>query len=452
MSQNILKKPKFNFFNKNEELFKSINKKTLLTCHRLTRSFGALKAVNNLSFEIQPGLIFGIGGPNGAGKTTLFDVISGLQKANRGEVIFKGQNITNQSPYKICHSGIARTFQLNAAFETMTVKENVLIGVQHGIGFTEIPSLYFSRQDIINAEHALSFVGLSDISNKIVSSLTHLEIKLLMIASAISTNPSLLLLDEPVGGLIPSEIEKIEKIVTKLIKEKQVTVILIEHVMRFLVGLSDEVLIMNQGEKLYQGIPEKMAEDKAVVEVYLGEGTSANIEKITSARKNKGIETPIANTDLPDEIYDEWAFSIEKTSRELIKQRKIGKLYPIDFMKLENLLDLKKEKGKTTKISRAAEGLINARKINADLTQHFELLERMIEENTHLRFRLPKTMINDDDREKNRAKNIERAALQLLQKNNENSLPKKEMEQLHQAIMSNSKSQEPVISGDKSDK
>ena len=262
---------------------------------------------------------------------------------NNGEIIFNKQNITNENSYKICHAGIARTFQLNAAFETMTVRENVLIGIQHGIQNNEIPSLYFSNQDISNADHALNFVGLENIKDKVVSSLTHLELKLLMIASAISTNPKLLLLDEPVGGLIPNEIEKVEKVVSRLTQEKKMTIILIEHVMRFLVGLSDEVMIMNHGEKLYEGLPEKMAEDKTVVDVYLGEGTSANFEKMQASKKLKK-EIPLADTNIENEIMDEWSISVEKISRNLVDQKKSRKIYPIDYMNLEKILNQKTDK------------------------------------------------------------------------------------------------------------
>ena len=425
-------KKKLNFFKPKEET-KSTRENSILTCHRVSKSFGALNAVNKLSFEIPEGIVYGIGGPNGAGKTTLFDLISGVQKVNNGEIIFNKQNITNQNPYKICHSGIARTFQLNAAFETMSVRENVLIGVQHGLQNNEIPNLYFSNQDISNADQSLSLVGLSNVKDKIVSTLTHLELKLLMIASAISTNPKLLLLDEPVGGLIPNEIERVEKVVTKLTKEKKMTIILIEHVMRFLVGLSDEVMIMNHGEKLYEGLPEKMAEDKTVVDVYLGEGTSANFEKIQASKKLKK-ETSLADINIENEVIDEWSKSVEKISRNLIAQKKSGKIYPIDFMNLENILSQKKDKKKSSKVSRAAEGLIKAHKESSILTQHFELLERMIEEATEIRKKIPnlKKFITYDN--KDRSNLIEKAALELIQSSDESGLNKKNIEKLKQAI------------------
>ena len=432
IEKKILNKKKFNFFKKDEKTDYDSN--TLLSCHRVTKTFGALVAVNKLSFNVPKGIVFGIGGPNGAGKTTLFDVISGVQKIDNGDIRFNNQIITNKSPHSICNIGIARTFQLNAAFESMTVMENVIIGAHHGFSVSEIPKVYVSKSEITKAKDALAFVGLLDAADKVVSSLTHLELKLLMIASAIATKPKLLLLDEPVGGLIPNEIEKVEKIVGRLTKEQNVTIILIEHVMRFLVGLSDEVLIMNYGEKLYQGMPEKMAEDKKVVDVYLGEGTSAKFEKLTAKKKLKDI--PLADVDIDKEINDPWSLEVEKASRNLIKQKKTGKIYPIDFMKLERLIEERKESSKTTKVSRAASGLISARKSNANLEQHFELLERMIEEVTNIRSKIPETKITKGlDKETKRSKRIENAALQVLSAEENNKLDKKDIDKLRAALM-----------------
>lgn len=428
-----LNKAKLNFFQSGDK--ESISQEnSLLTCHRVSKSFGALKAVNQLSFEVPEGIVFGIGGPNGAGKTTLFDLICGVQKVNNGEIVFNKQNITNQQPHKICHTGIARTFQLNAAFETMTVRENVMIGIHHGIENKEIPNLYFSRQDSINADSALSFVGLSDIADKVVSNLTHLELKLLMIASAITTNPKLLLLDEPVGGLIPNEIEKIEKVVARLVKEKGLTIILIEHVMRFLVGLSDEVMIMNHGEKLYQGQAEEMINDKKVIEVYLGEGTSANFQKLKK-KKDNVIEED--NLSLEDEINDQWSREVEDAAKSLMSQKRNGKLYPIDFLKLSKIIDQKNDNNKSTKIARAAESLIKAHNNSEDLSQHFEMLSRAISETSLLknRYKNIKETKNVEENSNNRSKLIEEAALKLIHSKENKKDTEKDLEFLKQALI-----------------
>ena len=429
-----LNKARLNFFQSGDK--ESISQDdSLLTCHRVSKSFGALKAVNQLSFEVPEGIVFGIGGPNGAGKTTLFDLICGVQKVNNGEVIFNKQNITNQQPHKICHTGIARTFQLNAAFETMTVRENVMVGIHHGVENKEIPSLYFSRQDVINADSALSFVGLSDIADKVVSSLTHLELKLLMIASAITTNPKLLLLDEPVGGLIPNEIEKIEKVVGRLVKEKGLTIILIEHVMRFLVGLSDEVMIMNHGEKLYQGQAEEMINDKKVIEVYLGEGTSANFQKLKKKKDN--IISEDENFSLEEEINDDWSKEVEIAAKSLISQKKNGKIYPIDFLRLSKIIDQKNDNNKSTKIARIAESLIKAHNNSEDLSQLFEMLSRAISETSSLKrnYKKIKKPLSEDDNSNSRSKLIEEAALKLIHSKDNKKDTEKEIEFLKQALI-----------------
>jgi len=384
----------------------------LLSVRRVTKSFGALVAVNKMSFDILPGTVFGIGGPNGAGKTTMFDVISGVQPANSGEVVFDGQVITKKKPHEICHAGIARTFQLNAAFETMTVLENVLISTHHGYDPHEIPSVVFHRGEQRDAVEALELVGLQDRLDAVVSSLTLMEQKLLMIASAIATRPRLLLLDEPVGGLIPREISHVEKVIGHLTETQGMSVILIEHVMRFLIGLSDEVLIMNYGEKLYQGSAEGLTEDAKVVEVYLGEGASAQYKK-----KGKGAAADDVQADLADpgenEVSDKWSEDVTKASRQLVKMYRTGRLYPIDYLSLQKLLDARSPDEKSTRISRAARGMMEARAKGAPVDQHFELLERMLDEahKTRAKTRKPDTPAN---LEQKRAELIEGAARRVL--------------------------------------
>jgi N-methylhydantoinase B len=249
----------------------------ILSCRRLTKTFGALVALNRLSFDVEKGIVFGIGGPNGAGKTTLFDLICGINPASSGDIIFDGKSIVGKRPFEICRAGVARTFQLNAAFETMTVRENVLIASQHGLRHVELPQLTYDRTQRTQADNIIEACGLKDKAEQSVSRLSMFDHKLMMIASALATRPRLLLLDEPVAGLIPAEIDKVERVIRTVIEDHSLTVILIEHVMRFLVGLSDEVMIINHGEKLYQGSPEGLSKDRQVVDVYLGEGTSARL-------------------------------------------------------------------------------------------------------------------------------------------------------------------------------
>jgi branched-chain amino acid transport system ATP-binding protein len=247
----------------------------LLVCHGVCKYFGAMAAVKDLSFEVRRGEIFGIGGPNGAGKTTLFDVISGLTSAHGGRVVFAGRDITRAPPHRVCHLGVARTFQSTAAFDSMTVRDNVLVGAMFGGRTRFIPPIFRSGEAMAQTDAALAAMSLSDRANRSIADLPVFDRKLAMCASAMASKPKMLLLDEPVGGLNPHEIDLVVKIVRR-IAAQGITVILIEHVMRFMVQLATRVMIMHHGEKIFEGPPQGLARDRAVAEVYLGE-RSANL-------------------------------------------------------------------------------------------------------------------------------------------------------------------------------
>lgn len=361
----------------------------LLSCRRVSVYFGALVAVNKLSFELEKGTILGIGGPNGAGKTTLFDVLSGLHSPDTGDIQLNGRSITGLPPHEICHAGIARTFQLNALFGTMSVMENVLIASQHGHKSIDFQRPYFNSSERRRAESALELVGLSDKADLTAASLDILGQKLLMIAGAIATDPQLLLLDEPVGGLIPREIEQVEQIIRNLTHEREITVILIEHVMRFLTGLSDEILIMNFGEKLFQGSPEDLAGDKKVIDVYLGEGVSGKIGPIRKdgvKKSENGLESlEEDSTSLNLHESDKWSLDVEYFARKLCQQYFSGRLYPIDYMELERLLEERGEDDRSTRVSRATRRVIHAKKLGEGESQTFELLKTVLEEEQNVR-------------------------------------------------------------------
>lgn len=260
----------------------------LLSCQSITKRFGALAAVDDLSLDVQQGEILGIGGPNGAGKTTLFDVISGLNPANEGSITFDGQVITGKSPVDICHAGLSRTYQLNAAFESLTVRENLLCAAYFGPSNVSFPKLHFDRESHDVADEVTEFVGLEDYENMIVQDIPVLQRKLLMIASALATRPKLILLDEPVGGLNLDEINIIMDLVRKMHQNHSLTIILIEHVMRFLVALSDHVMIMHHGSNIYQGSAEGLTKDKTVVEIYLGETAAKRLDNIIDEERHDG--------------------------------------------------------------------------------------------------------------------------------------------------------------------
>lgn len=251
----------------------------LLSCVNLSKYFGALAAVHDLSFDLQPGEILGIGGPNGAGKTTLFELISGLNPASEGKILFEGRDITRLAPEAICHAGIARTFQLNASFDKLSVRDNVRVAAYFGRGNRLVPGLRMGRETESHVDAALDAVGWHGDQRVLAGQLPVLDRKLLMLAGALATRPKLLLMDEPVGGLNPQEIEHMMATVRR-IAASGVTIILIEHVMRFLVQLSERVMIMHHGEKIYEGLPQGLVKDRTVIDVYLGEGASQRLSAL----------------------------------------------------------------------------------------------------------------------------------------------------------------------------
>ena len=417
----------------------------LLSCRRISVYFGALVAVNKLSFDIEKGTILGIGGPNGAGKTTLFDVLSGLHSPDTGDIQLNGRSISGLPPHEICHAGIARTFQLNALFSTMSVMENVLIASQNGNRSVDFQKIFFSRSERRRAEKALEIVGLSDKSDLTAAALDILGQKLLMIACAVATDPLLLLLDEPVGGLIPREIEQVEKIIRNLTHEREISVILIEHVMKFLTGLSDEILIMNFGEKLFQGSPEDLATDKKVIDVYLGEGVSGKIlpakkEKIKNADEKLESEEfdPLKIT---DNLMDKWSSDVEFLSRKLCQQYFNGRLYPIDFIELEKLLSERGEDDRPTRVSRAARRVIHSKNSGEGENQTFELLKTVLEEEQKLRNK--STLSNEKvdpkselESKTKRLKNLEEVTKRILESISSNgNIGEKEIEELRAAYL-----------------
>ena len=259
----------------------------LFTCDGVSRHFGSLKAVDTVSLTVDPGEILGIGGPNGAGKTTLFDVVTGLTPPTAGRVFFGDRNITGLGADRICQLGIARTFQLNAAFDAMTVLENVQVAAHFGRARRRLPGLRLGRGTRDAAMAALDAVGLAGKANAVVAGLPVLDRKLLMIAGAMATAPRMIFLDEPVGGLTADEIDVVMKLVGRL-RDDGVTIVVIEHVMRFLLQLSTRVVIMHHGEIIYQGPPERVADDPTVVETYLGAGATTRLKRYFAERPAHG--------------------------------------------------------------------------------------------------------------------------------------------------------------------
>ena len=201
--------------------------------------------------------------PNGAGKTTLFNLITGFLQGT-GEVRFEDKNVTNLKPYQICHRGIARTLQIPQVFSTLDVFNNVRFGAHFGNKHLKDGS----ETEIIN--RALDFVGLQDDKTAIAENMDLLHKKLIMIAAALATRPRLLLLDEPIGGLSPAEIGPLIELIRRINQELNITVIIIEHLMKVLKELSDRLMILHYGEEIRTGPPAEVMQDEQVKEVYLG--------------------------------------------------------------------------------------------------------------------------------------------------------------------------------------
>jgi branched-chain amino acid transport system ATP-binding protein len=234
---------------------------TMLEARNVTKYFGRLAAVNNLSFEVNQGEIFGIAGPNGAGKTTLFNVIAGRYPC-KGEIVFEGEKVNNLKPYKICKKGIARTFQIPLVFPSLSVYENIGIGAHFGGSERD------DEKGLIAG--IIDLVGLKGKENIEASHLRLFDKKLTMLGIALATQPKLLMLDEPAGGLNPAEIQQTVMLFERLNKELGITLIVIEHLMKVLMGISERLMIIHDGEMIRLGEPLEVAKDKRVIEIYLG--------------------------------------------------------------------------------------------------------------------------------------------------------------------------------------
>lgn len=243
----------------------------------VTKRFGGLTAVDGVSMAVLPGQVFGIAGPNGAGKTTFFDVVTGMTRATSGDVTFRGEVLTRASVTQICHRGIARTFQHPVVFDTETVLANVVVGSHFGGGRRWWAAMRKDRETLERAWAELDFVGLAEQAGAYAGPLPVFDKKKLMIASALATEPEMLFLDEPFGGLSLAETDELMVLLTS-VKARGVTIVLIEHVMRALMALSDRVLIMNQGKTLFEGTPTEVVAHEDVVRVYLGESMASTAD------------------------------------------------------------------------------------------------------------------------------------------------------------------------------
>ncbi len=257
----------------------------ILQIEKLEKKFGGVVAVDRVDFEVNPHQIKAIIGPNGAGKTTIFNLISGTYPPTSGAIRFKQHTINGLKPYVIAEKGISRTFQNVQVFENMSVLENVMVG-RHCRTRSELLAAIMNLKRTRTEEkrihdyslQMLSFVGLEAKKNETASNLTFQQQKLLEFARALATEPTLLLLDEPAAGLSVPEADEMAQLIYR-IQEIGITVLLVEHDMGLVMGISDEVIVLNSGQVIAEGTPRQIQNDEAVIAVYLGERENVNHTK-----------------------------------------------------------------------------------------------------------------------------------------------------------------------------
>jgi branched-chain amino acid transport system ATP-binding protein len=242
----------------------------LLEVENLTKRFGGLTAVNNVSFHVDEGEMVGIIGPNGAGKTTLFNLVSGFLKPDSGTMKFKGENVTGLDPHVIVNKGIARTFQVVRPFRHLPVIANVMVALKSPRGSRKIEWLKTMER---KAADLLEDVGLTEVMLEPAENVGHGDLKRLEMAKALATEPDLLMLDEPFGGLNPLETDFLVKSVMRMhLDEPARGILIVEHKLYALMKIVSRVIVLHQGEKIAEGKPEEIAKNEMVMEVYMGKG------------------------------------------------------------------------------------------------------------------------------------------------------------------------------------
>jgi ABC-type branched-subunit amino acid transport system ATPase component len=244
---------------------------------QLTKDFDNLRAVDNCSFKVSQGLIFGLIGPNGSGKTTIFNLVNGFLKPTAGRIYFKGQEITGLRPYQIGQLGIVRTFQLVRTFNRMTVMENLLLAPKNQagenclLGVLRTAKVRRQEQEAIQrARDLLTLVGLEKVADENCGNLSYAEQKMVEITRALMTDPQLILLDEPASGINPTMVNQILDYIRRLRDEQGKTFLVVEHDMRVIMNLCDRIAVLNYGQKIAEGTPAEISADSRVIDAYLG--------------------------------------------------------------------------------------------------------------------------------------------------------------------------------------
>ena len=234
----------------------------LLEVTGITKRFGGLVAVNDLSLSLDKGQILGLIGPNGAGKTTAFNMISGFYKPDEGDITFEGKNITGLRPDQVCKLGLTRTFQVVKPFPQLSVRDNVMVGAYNRTNDKKV-----ARQ---KAEEIIEFLGMQEMEGMTASSLSVAYRKRLEVAKALATDPKIILLDEAMAGLRPIETDHMIDLVRQVSKQG-IALLLVEHVMRVIMSLAERIVVIHHGEKIAEGKPQEIVHDKEVIDAYLGE-------------------------------------------------------------------------------------------------------------------------------------------------------------------------------------
>jgi branched-chain amino acid transport system ATP-binding protein len=231
----------------------------VLSLDRLTKRFGGLVAVKDMTFEVQAGEVLGLMGPNGAGKTTLLNLIAGVYRPDSGRVLFEGRDITGRAPHKVCHHGIARTYQIPQPFTNLHVRDNLRVAATYG----------GKKGDTLELDEILDLVDLTKQKSTIAGDLATVSLKRLELARALATNPTLILLDEVAAGSTEAELPRILDI-TRQVRKMGKTIILVEHVMKVMVEAVDRIVVMDKGEKIAEGTPDQVMNDEKVMAAYFG--------------------------------------------------------------------------------------------------------------------------------------------------------------------------------------